>query len=253
MNRTIVEKARCLLFDAGLEKEFWAEATNTAVYLQNRTVLAGLNNKTPYELWTNKKPDISHLRVFGSTVMVHVPKEKRLKWDKKSVKCILVGYPDNIKGYRIYNPESKLITNSRDVIIIEKKLHNSNVTATVENLNLDTPPINKKKETSDSVGDSCQSDDSFVSSVNNREDPSYVPSETEESDSSTGSTVSAIQVLPTRQRSKPDRYGFSNMCTESSSAIDDSELTLEEALQGPEREHWLRAVKEELIIVHGSL
>ncbi|CAH2109249.1 unnamed protein product [Euphydryas editha] len=39
MNRTLVEKARCMLFDAQLSKMFWAEATNTAVYLHNRTVV----------------------------------------------------------------------------------------------------------------------------------------------------------------------------------------------------------------------
>lgn len=63
-NRTVVEKARCLLFDAELDKQFWAEASNTAVYLQNRTVSSTLNGKTPFELWTQEKPEISHLRVF---------------------------------------------------------------------------------------------------------------------------------------------------------------------------------------------
>lgn len=120
-NRTIVEKARCLLFDAGLGKEFWGEATNTAVYLQNRIVAAALNNRTPYELWTGFKPDINNIRIFGRAVMVHIAKEKRKKWDKKSSKCIFIGYPDNIKGYRVYNPETKTVTTSRDVIIIEKE------------------------------------------------------------------------------------------------------------------------------------
>lgn len=73
MNRTIIEKARCLLFDAKLSKEFWAEAVNTAFYLQNRIVKAGLKNCTPYEVWTGSKPNLSHLRIFGSTVMKHIP------------------------------------------------------------------------------------------------------------------------------------------------------------------------------------
>lgn len=120
MNRTIIEKARCLLFESNLDKKFWAEVVNTAVYLQNRIVKTGLNNRTPYELWTNKKPNLSHIRIFGSTVMMHIPKEKRRKWDKKSEKCILVGYPNHVKGYRIYNLTTRTITTSRDVIIIEK-------------------------------------------------------------------------------------------------------------------------------------
>ena len=68
MNRTLVEKARCLLFDAGLQKCFWAEAINTAVYLRNRSAVAG-HKKTPYEIWTQKQPDVSHLRIFGSEVI----------------------------------------------------------------------------------------------------------------------------------------------------------------------------------------
>lgn len=53
-NRTVVEKARCLLFDAKMDESFWAEAANTAVYLQNRIVAANLNG-TPFEMWNGKK------------------------------------------------------------------------------------------------------------------------------------------------------------------------------------------------------
>lgn len=118
-NRTLVEKARCLLFDASLHKRFWAEAVNTANYLRNRCVASGLNGKTPFELWNGKKPDISNVRVFGSTVMAHIPKEKRHKFDRKATKHILVGFSENVKGYRIYNPNTDDVTTSRDVIIHE--------------------------------------------------------------------------------------------------------------------------------------
>lgn len=114
-----MEKARCLLYEANLEKRFWAEAVNTAVYLLNRTVKSNLNYRTPYELWTGTKPDLRHIRIFGSTVMTHIPREKRRKWDRKIYKCILVGFSEDVKGYRIYNPSSKSITTSRDVVIIE--------------------------------------------------------------------------------------------------------------------------------------
>lgn len=77
MNRTIIEKARCMLFDAFIGKEFWAEATNTAVYLQNRIVTSILEGKTPYKMWTGTKPNVSHLRIFGSKLMAHVSKQKR--------------------------------------------------------------------------------------------------------------------------------------------------------------------------------
>jgi hypothetical protein len=119
-NRSIVEKARCLLFDAQLNKSFWAEAVNTAVYMKNRSLAAGLDSDcTPYEMWTGRKPNESHLRIFGSTVMVDVPKEKRRKWDKKADKMYLVGYSENIKGYRLYDPESRKIIVARDVVVMK--------------------------------------------------------------------------------------------------------------------------------------
>ena len=37
MNRTIMEKARSILLEAGLPESFWAEAVNTAMYLHNRS------------------------------------------------------------------------------------------------------------------------------------------------------------------------------------------------------------------------
>ncbi|CAD7080032.1 unnamed protein product [Hermetia illucens] len=66
-----------------------------------------------------QKPDVSHLRIFGSKVMVHIPKERSLKWDKKAKQCILVGYPDDVKGYGVYNPNNNFIT-SRDIVMIEE-------------------------------------------------------------------------------------------------------------------------------------
>lgn len=52
--------------------------------------------------------------------MMHIPKNKRLKWDKKAIKLILVGYSKNTKGYRLYNPETGKICTSRDVVIMER-------------------------------------------------------------------------------------------------------------------------------------
>lgn len=117
-NRTIVGKAKCLLFDQNLGKSFWTEACKTACYLMNRSVSSTVS-KTPYEIWHNKKPNLGHLTVFGSVAMVHVPKQRRRNWDRKAIKCILVGFDENIKGYRDYDPEKREIFNSRDVNIME--------------------------------------------------------------------------------------------------------------------------------------
>lgn len=52
--------------------------------------------------------------------MVHILKPERHKWDKKAIKMILVGFGDNIKGYRLYDPIDKKVISSRDVIINER-------------------------------------------------------------------------------------------------------------------------------------
>ena len=50
---------------------------------------------------------------------MHVPKEKRRKLDAKAKKCILVGYSDEQKGYKCYNPRTKQARVSRDVVFDE--------------------------------------------------------------------------------------------------------------------------------------
>lgn len=119
-NRTITERARCLLHDASLPKIYWAEAMNMAVYLINRSVCSTWIDKTPEEVWSGKRTDLSDLRIFGSTIMVHIPKEKRRKLDFKSMKLIFVGYDNDSKGFRCIDKSTRKFFISRDVIFHEK-------------------------------------------------------------------------------------------------------------------------------------
>jgi hypothetical protein len=121
MNRTLMEKARCMLSGVGIGQEFWAEAVGTACYLVNRSPSSALGDKTPQEVWTGKEPSLTHLKVFGCDAYVHVPKENRSKLDKKVEKCIFIGYKDGLKGYKLWNPETKKVVYSRDVVFKEMK------------------------------------------------------------------------------------------------------------------------------------
>ena len=118
LNRTLQDRARSMLVDAHLPKELWGEAVNTANYIRNRSP-AGDRDRTPWELFYGIKPDVSHLRVFGSTAYAKLPEQKRQKFDPKSRRGIFVGYEDNTKGYRLLI-EGKLII-SRDVVFDERK------------------------------------------------------------------------------------------------------------------------------------
>jgi hypothetical protein len=100
MNKMLMEKARCMFSGVRLGKEFWVEAVGIACYLVNRSPSSTLDDKTPQEVWTGKKPSLTHLKVFGYEAYVHVPKENKSKLDKKAEKCIFIGYKDGLKGIR---------------------------------------------------------------------------------------------------------------------------------------------------------
>ena len=63
----------------------------TACYFVNKSPSSALEDKTPHKVWIGKKLSLSHLRVFGCDVYVHVPKEKRTKLDSKSKGAYLLG------------------------------------------------------------------------------------------------------------------------------------------------------------------
>ena len=114
-NCTIVEVVCAMLHDQGLPKFLWAETANTAVYVQNRCPHQALDSKTPEEMFTDKKPDVSHFRFFGSLVYFHMPKEKRSKLGASKRKEIFVGYSENSKDYRIYVVSQREVELSHDV------------------------------------------------------------------------------------------------------------------------------------------
>uniref|UniRef100_A0A1Y1L7N3 Integrase catalytic domain-containing protein n=1 Tax=Photinus pyralis TaxID=7054 RepID=A0A1Y1L7N3_PHOPY len=118
LNRSIMDKARCMLIEAGLPHYFWAEAVNTAVYLLNRSPCKSVE-KTPEEMWTGRVPTLSHLHIFGCKAFGHVPTEKRKKLDHRSTPSIFIGYCTDKKAYRLYDPKRQSVFVSRDVTFDE--------------------------------------------------------------------------------------------------------------------------------------
>jgi hypothetical protein len=98
----------------------WAEAAMTVVYVQNRLPHSALGLKTPEEMFTGKKPEVSHLKIFGCPVFIHIPKEKRNKLEPSGKKGIFVGYCEVSKAFRIYIPGHRHIEISRDVTFDEE-------------------------------------------------------------------------------------------------------------------------------------
>ncbi|GBP78467.1 Retrovirus-related Pol polyprotein from transposon TNT 1-94 [Eumeta japonica] len=130
MNRTLVERAKCMMFNADLSKNYWAEAVTTAAYIINRSPTHALSDITPHEVWTGQKPDLSNIRIFGCPAMVHIPKEKRQKLDKKSRQLIFVGYSECTKGYRFMDPKTNKAMINRDVHFLEENIKSKIVEST---------------------------------------------------------------------------------------------------------------------------
>ncbi|CAL8157373.1 unnamed protein product [Prunus armeniaca] len=118
-NRTIVEMAKCMMFEKSMPLEFWAEAVNTVVYILNRCPTKALDKKTPFEAYSGRKPGLKHLRVFGSLCYAHVPNQHRQKLDLASKRYVFLGYGSCEKGYRLYNITTGKVIISRDVVFNE--------------------------------------------------------------------------------------------------------------------------------------
>ncbi len=123
MNRTLVEAAHSM-FHAGMPKEFWAEAIHTAAYVHNCSPTNSLKEVTPFQGMYGLKPDISNLRVFGCIAFKHIPNATQRKLDKKSSKCVFVGYPEGTKSNKLCDLEKKSFVCSRDIIFQERTFQN---------------------------------------------------------------------------------------------------------------------------------
>ncbi|KAI5332824.1 hypothetical protein L3X38_022953 [Prunus dulcis] len=123
-NRTVVEMAKAMLHEKELPYYLWAEAVHTAVYILNRCPTKALRNKTPFEAYSTRKPGVAHLKVFGSVCFVHKPKESREKLDAKSTRGVFVGYATSEKGYRVFNPVTRKLLLSRDIVFDEGAIWN---------------------------------------------------------------------------------------------------------------------------------
>ena len=79
-NRTLVKRTISLLSEAKLSQSFWGHTVATTVYVRNWSLISALNGKVPYTIFVCKKPDVSHLRVFGCTAYIICRRIRNLVW-----------------------------------------------------------------------------------------------------------------------------------------------------------------------------
>ncbi|KAH9666242.1 Integrase catalytic domain-containing protein [Citrus sinensis] len=131
MNRTLLEKVRCMLSNAGLEKKFWVEAVSYASHLVNRLPSAAIGGKTPMKMWSGKHAqDYDSLRIFGCPAYYHV---KNGKLDPRARKAIFMGFKGGVKGFKFWDLEDKKFVCSRDVTFDEASMIKASSSQQMEN------------------------------------------------------------------------------------------------------------------------
>ena len=96
----------------------------TAVYLLNRAPTKSVVGMTLYEAWCGRKPSVDHLRTFRSIAHIKVLGAHNAKLEDRSIPTILLGYEQGSKAYRVYNPATKKVQVSRDVVFDEENAWN---------------------------------------------------------------------------------------------------------------------------------
>nr|GEY81437.1 retrovirus-related Pol polyprotein from transposon TNT 1-94 [Tanacetum cinerariifolium] len=125
-NRTSIEAARIMLADAKLPVTFWAEAVNTACYVQNRGLVNKVlvnksNNTTPYDLFNGRSPAIGFLKPFGCHVMVLNTLDNLGKFEEKGDEGYLIGYSMSSKAFRVFNKRTRRVEEILHVEFLEYK------------------------------------------------------------------------------------------------------------------------------------
>lgn len=237
-NRTVVEKARTMLLSSGLSRRFWNEAVLCANYIKNRSPTSAVGkqfvSKTPAEIWYGRKPDLSHLRVFGSICYNYVPEENRTKLDAKSSKCYMLGYGLSSHTYRLWDIENDKLIMGRNVTFNEKSIFD----------NLNYVNIFNSEAAGDNVDDERENqDDATLDRISNINGNVH----------STSSSMDDNNELcrGDRLKRKPDRYGyepgtwFAGYAFSAEEFVQNDPVTMNDARKRADWPKWEMAINDE--------
>lgn len=126
MHRTLQGKARTMRIAAKCPDNLWDEFYLTAAHLHAKTGTKSLNGRTPFEMWYDRIPDYSYMREIGCRAFILIQNEYNPKLNARGIECILIGYGQNSKTYRCYEPKSRKIYESYHVRFLER--HDGDIT-----------------------------------------------------------------------------------------------------------------------------
>ncbi|PIL28276.1 hypothetical protein GSI_09564 [Ganoderma sinense ZZ0214-1] len=121
VNRTVMDRALAILIEMDLPKFLWPEAVAHVAYLKNRSPTRALKDKTPEEVWSGRKPDVSDLQEWGVKCWVLTDRKKRTKLELKSQLMRFMGVAPGSKGWKYYDPKARRIGKSRNIIFAVPK------------------------------------------------------------------------------------------------------------------------------------
>ncbi|KAM1487717.1 hypothetical protein ACFX2I_001756 [Malus domestica] len=262
MNRTIMEKVRCMLRTAKLSKQFWGEAVRTACYLINRSPSVPLGLDVPERVWTGNDVSYSHLKVFGCKAFVHVPKEQRSKLDYKATPCIFLGYGGEDFGYRLWDPYQKKFIRSRDVVFYEEQtIGDSDKEAQPDGAVRGVDPLASDEESHDDIPEATANEVPAESDNANQEEPDQDVPDHEIADQGEPSQEEQIQGEPNQGeppalQENEDQVRRSIRSRRPSTKYSSSEYimltnygepeTYEEARAHNDSDKWMKAMESEM-------
>ena len=107
-NISLNKMETCFVHSKHPPPSLWYDAVNFASYLKNRVPHKSVVGVTPFEALHVYKPNVSHLRVFGSKSWAIIPIEKRKAFQAQSSECILLGYAEDAKYYKLMEVATKI-------------------------------------------------------------------------------------------------------------------------------------------------
>jgi len=110
---------RSMVSHSSLPESLWGEALKTAAYILNRVPSKAVN-KTPYELWTDKKPSIKHSHIWGCPAEARSYRPHERKLDSRTISCYFVGYAERSRGYKFYDPTLRSIFETGNARFLEE-------------------------------------------------------------------------------------------------------------------------------------
>ena len=118
-NMTVISMVQAMLKAKDLPRELWGEAVSTVVYILNQSSTKALQGQSPHEKWTERKPFVDHMRIFGSINHVKNIISHLTKLEDRSQPMVFIGYELGTMGYKCFDSVNFKVIISRDVIFEE--------------------------------------------------------------------------------------------------------------------------------------